>query len=103
VAIFRLSVIVSEPGIERVQALADISRSALCCHSNETRAPIANPPNSAQLDGTPTIPASYIRIRAVVWACGHGQTHTHTDRQADTQTPVTIIHFASSIYAQREM
>ena len=38
------------PGIERVQALADISRSALCCHSNETRAPIANPPNSAQLE-----------------------------------------------------
>jgi len=28
----------------------------LCCYSNETRAPIANPPNSAQLDGTPTIP-----------------------------------------------
>jgi len=24
-----------------------------CCHSNETRAPIANPPNSAQLKGTP--------------------------------------------------
>jgi len=42
-----------QPGTERVQALADISRSALCCHSNETRAPIANPPNSAQLDGTP--------------------------------------------------
>jgi len=40
------------PGMERVQALADISRSALCCHSNETRAPIANPPNSAQLEGT---------------------------------------------------
>jgi len=39
--------------IERVQALADISRSALCCHSNETRAPNANPPNSAQLEGTP--------------------------------------------------
>ena len=32
----------TKPGIERVQALADISRSALCCHSNETRAPIAN-------------------------------------------------------------
>jgi len=43
------------PGIERVRALADIARSALCCHSNETRAPIANPPNSAQLQGTPTI------------------------------------------------
>jgi len=27
-----------------VQALADISRSALCCHGNETRAPIASPP-----------------------------------------------------------
>jgi len=26
--------------MERVQALADISRSALCCDSNETRAPM---------------------------------------------------------------
>ena len=42
-----------EPGIEQVQALADISRSVLCCHSNETRAPIANLHNSAQLEGTP--------------------------------------------------
>ena len=41
--------------IERVQALADILRSALCCQRNETRAPITNPPNSAQLEGTPTI------------------------------------------------
>jgi len=31
------------------QALADISLLALCCHSNETRAPIENPPDSAQL------------------------------------------------------
>ena len=38
-----------KPGIEQVQALAYISRSALCCHSNETRAAIANPRNSAQL------------------------------------------------------
>jgi len=30
-----------------------ISRSALCCHSNETRAPIANLPKSAQLEGNP--------------------------------------------------
>jgi len=35
---------ISKPGTERVQALAGISRSAPCCHSNETRAPIANPP-----------------------------------------------------------
>ena len=41
-----------KPVTERVRALADISRSALCCHSNETRAPISNPPNSAQLEGT---------------------------------------------------
>jgi len=36
----------------RVQAFADISRLALWCYSNET-APIANPPNSAQLEGIP--------------------------------------------------
>jgi len=42
-----------KPGTDRVQPLADISRSAICCHSNEIRAPIANPPNSAQLRGTP--------------------------------------------------
>jgi len=43
---------ISEPGIEWVQALADILHSALCCHSNETCAPIANPPNNAQPGGT---------------------------------------------------
>jgi len=37
----------SKPGIQRVQALADILRLALCCHSNETHALIANLPNSA--------------------------------------------------------
>jgi len=66
-------------GIERVQALADISRSVLCCHSNETRAPITNPLNSAQLEGTPSIPPTYIRVRAVVWECGKGQTDRRTD------------------------
>jgi len=75
-----------QPGIERVQALAYISRSALSCHSNETCAPIANPPNSAQLEGTPTIPPSYIRVRALVCECGERQ----------TQTCVTNIHFASA-------
>ena len=28
-------------------------RIRVCCHSNETRAPIANTPNNAQLEGTP--------------------------------------------------
>ena len=61
---------------------------ALCCHSNETSAPIANPPNSAQLGGTPYHSPSYIRVHAVVWASGCGQT--------DTQTSVNNIHSASS-------
>ena len=80
-----------QPGIRPVQALADISRSGLCCLSNETSAPTANPLTSAQLEGTPNIPPSYIRVHAVVWECGKGQTVRHTD----TNTTVTNIHFAS--------
>jgi len=45
-----------KPGTERVQSLADISHSALCCHSNETHASTANPSDSAQLGEPPTIP-----------------------------------------------
>ena len=57
----------SEPGIKRVQALADISRSALYCYNNKTSAPIANPPNSAQLGGIPYHSPSYVRVDAVEW------------------------------------
>jgi len=83
-------VVISRDG----RKLITVLRFALCCHSNATRAPIANPPNSAQLGAASTTPPSYIRVRAVVWAYGHGQTH----RQIDTcrQTRVTTIHFASS-------
>jgi len=70
----------NKPGMEWVRALADISRSALCCHSNETRAPVANPPSSAQLQDSPYHSPSYIRVRAVVWECGDGQTYIQTDR-----------------------
>jgi len=35
---------------------------------------IAKMPNSAQLEGTPT-PKFCIRVCAVVWECGEGQTH----------------------------
>jgi len=35
--------------------------------------------NSAQLQGTPIISPSYIRVRVVVWECGEGQTDRHTD------------------------
>ena len=69
---------------ERVQALADISLSALCCRSNETRALIANPPNRAQLGGTPYHspklhpgPCSSVGMR---WRTDR-QTHRPTHRQ----------------------
>ena len=71
-----------------------VTRFVLCCHSNTTRAPIANLPNSAQLGGIPTTPPSYIRVHAIVWACSCRQ--THTDTETDTQTRVTTIHFVSS-------
>jgi len=40
----------TEPATEQVQVLADISHLVLCSHGNETHTPIANLPNSAQLD-----------------------------------------------------
>jgi len=73
------------------KALADISRSALCCHSNETRAPIANPLTIAQLEGTPTIPPSYIRIRKV--QCENAARDRHTDRLTHKRaSPLYISH-----------
>jgi len=60
--------------------------------NNETRTPIANPPTSAQLEGTPYHSPSYIQVGAVVWECGEAQ----TDTQTDTQTRVTNTHLASS-------
>jgi len=64
----------TQSGMERVQALADISHSVLYGYSNKTYAPIANPSDSAQLEGTSYHSPSYIRVRAVVWVCGEGQT-----------------------------
>ena len=76
-----------------VQAFADISCSALCCHSNETRAPIANPPNSAELQGTlyhPSKlhpgPCSSVRMRRGTDRETHVQTHRHTDEHTHTHT-----------------
>ena len=67
----------TEPGIEGVQALTEISHSALCCHSNKTRAPIANPSNSAQLVGSPTILPSYIQVCAVLGSGNKAGTDRH--------------------------
>jgi len=78
-----------QPGTERVQALADISRSALCCHINETRTPIATPPNSAQLRGHP-----YHFPKLHPGLCSSVGMRRRTD--TDTQTAVITIHFASS-------
>jgi len=64
-------------------------------NSNETCAPIANPPNSAQLKDTPyhSPKLTYIQVRAVVWKCGEGQ--------IDTQTAIANIFCVG--YASREM
>ena len=67
----------------------------LCCHSNTTRALIANPPNSAQLGGIPYHypklhpgPCNSVGMRP--WTDTETQTHT------DTQMRVTTIHFSWS-------
>jgi len=58
--------------------------------SNDTLAPIANPPNSAQLGAVSTTHPSYIQVRAVMFAAADRHTHRHT------QTRMITIHFASS-------
>ena len=65
--------------IERVQALADISRSALRCHSQRNPCTDCKSAQQYTTRGHPyTIPHTYIRVRAV-WECGEGQTDRHTD------------------------
>jgi len=49
---------------------------ALCCHSNAARAPIANPPNNAQLGG---IPYHYPKLHPVL--CSSVAMRPRTDRQ----------------------
>jgi len=88
----------TKAGIDRVQALANISRSALCYHSIDTRAPIANSPNSAQLEGTPYHfpylhpgPCSSVGIRR------------GTDRHTDTHTAGRDHYIFVVVYVSREM
>jgi len=64
---------------------------ALCCHGNATDAPIANPPNSAQLGSS-----LYHAAKLHLGPCSSVGVRPRTDRQTDTQTRVTTIHFASS-------
>jgi len=81
-----------KPGTERVQALTDISRSALCCHSNEIRALIANLPNSAQLEGT-----LYHSTNLHIGPCSSAGMRTATDRQTQTHSRDHYIHFALAV------
>jgi len=61
----------------------------VCCHSNETRAPIGNLRHSAQLEGTPYhSPESHP---------GRCSSVGMRKRQTDTQTAVADIHFASAM------
>ena len=63
----------------------------LCWHSNATRAPIANPPNSAQLGRIPYhSPKLHLGPYSSVGMWPRTDTHTHK------QTRVTTIHFTSS-------
>ena len=63
---------------EEVEALDDISQLVICCHCNDTCAPTAYLPKTAQLEGTPCHSPSYIRVCAVVWECSEGKTDRHT-------------------------
>ena len=81
-----------KPGIYRVQALADISHLALCYHSNETRALIANPLDSAHLEGI-----HYHSPKLHPGPCSSVGMRQGTDTQIATQMAMTTIHFASAV------
>ena len=63
----------------------------VCCHSNETRAPIANLPSNAQLEGTP-YHSPYLHPDTCT-PCNSVGVRQGTDRQ----TAVTNIYFASAM------
>jgi len=82
-------------GIEREQAIADISRSALCCHSNKTHALITNLPNSAHT----TRWQAYHSPKLHAGPCSSVGIWRGTDRQTGGRDQHTFRH----CYASREM
>ena len=74
-----LSTVLNQAQSEYITSTCSHFAFVLCCHSNKTCAPTANPPNSAQLEG---IPYHSTKLHPVVWECGEGQT--------DTQMAMTI-------------
>ena len=71
-----------------------------CCHSNGTRAPIANPANCAQLEGIPYhSPKLHPRLCNTVGVPPRTDTQTHTDRHTDSRDHNTF----RVVYDSREM
>ena len=69
----------NQPGIDWVHALADILHSALWCHSNETRATIANPPSSegqTHRHVWPICISPWLRLTRNVTTTSHGSHET---------------------------
>ena len=81
----------STTGIQRVRALADISRSGYVVIATKPAHRLQIRPIVHSYSESPTIPPCYIRVRVVIWECGEGQTNRHTDAR-DHYT----VHFASS-------
>jgi len=72
---------------------------ALCCHSNETRAPIANPPNSAQLRVTP-----YHSAKLYPGPCSSVGMQRRTDRHTDRQTQMWVtIYISQRLWLMRNV
>jgi len=67
----------------------------MSCHSNETRLPITNLPNIAQLQGTPHHSPKLHPGQCSIVGMRRG-TGRPTHRQ-DTQTDLASIHFASAM------
>jgi len=65
---------------------------AMCCHSNAARAPIANPPNTAQLWGTP-----YHSNKLHLGPCSSVGMRPRTDRHTDRRT------WSLTIYISRRL
>ena len=58
----------------------------VCCHGNETHAPIANPPNSPQIGGTP-----YLSPKLHAGPCSSVGMRRGTDRHTDRDTQTDLI------------
>jgi len=72
---------------------------ALCCHSNENRAQIANPPNNAQLRSTPAI--SQVKFSLHSNPCSSAGMRQRTDRYTRTHTHTQTDTHAWPIYISR--